>query len=155
MTRRVMNLAHIMTQNARRHGDRPGFIWGDKTWSWAQLDAQVSALAFGLKARGFGKGDRLLVHSKNCDAMFVSMFAAFRLGAVWVPTNFRLLPDEVAYLATSSGAKAFLCHGDFPDHAAAVAAAVPELAGRVRRRRCRAGDGALSRRARRQCAGRA
>ena len=27
------------------------------------------------------------------------MFAAFRLGAVWVPTNFRLMPDEVAYLA--------------------------------------------------------
>jgi fatty-acyl-CoA synthase len=128
MTRRVMNLAHIMSQNARRHADRPGFIWGEKAWNWAQLDAQVSALAFGLKARGIGKGDRLLVHSKNCDAMYVSMFAAFRLGAVWVPTNFRLLPDEVGYLATSSGAKAFLCHGDFPDHAAAVAAAMPELA---------------------------
>jgi fatty-acyl-CoA synthase len=52
--------------------------------------------------------------------MFWSMFAAFRLGAVWVPTNFRLMPDEVAYLATASGAKAFLCHGDFPDHAKAV-----------------------------------
>jgi fatty-acyl-CoA synthase len=52
--------------------------------------------------------------------MFCSMFAAFRLGAVWVPTNFRLMPDEVAYLATASGAKAFLCHGDFPDHAKAV-----------------------------------
>ncbi len=128
MTRRVMNLAHIMTQNARRHADRPGFIRGEKQWNWAQLDAQVSALAFGLKARGIGKGDRLLVHSKNCGAMFVSMFAAFRLGAVWVPTNFRLLPDEVGYLATASGAKAFLCHGDFPDHAAAVAAAVPGLA---------------------------
>jgi fatty-acyl-CoA synthase len=128
MTRRVMNLAHIMTQNARRHADRPGFIWGDRTLSWAQLDAQVSSLAFGLAKRGLGKGDRLLVHSKNCDAMFVSMFAAFRLGAVWVPTNFRLLPDEVGYLATSSGARAFLCHGDFPDHAAAVAKAAPGMA---------------------------
>ena len=55
------------------------------------------------------------------------MFAAFRLGAVWVPTNFRLMPDEVAYLATASGAKGFLCHGDFPDHAAAVQAASPAL----------------------------
>ena len=42
-----------------------------------------------------GKGDRILVHSENCDEMFWSMFAAFRIGAVWVPTNFRLLPDEV------------------------------------------------------------
>ena len=124
-SRRVMNLAHIVTQNARRFGERPGFIWGERSWSWAEIDAQVSALAAGLSARGIGKGDRVLVHSKNCDTMFVSMFATFRLGAVWVPTNFRLLPDEVAYLSTSSGAKAFLCHGDFPEHAAAVAATQP------------------------------
>ncbi|MGO4171636.1 acyl-CoA synthetase [Bosea sp. TAF32] len=125
MTRRVMNLAHIVTQNARRLAGHPAFIWGDRTLDWAEIDAQVSALAAGLEARGIGKGDRVLVHSKNCDAMFVSMFATFRLGAVWVPTNFRLLPDEVAYLATASGAKGFLCHGDFPEHAAAVAAAKP------------------------------
>ncbi|WP_082365086.1 acyl-CoA synthetase [Bosea vaviloviae] len=125
MTRQVMNLGHIAAQNGRRLADHPAFIWGGLTLSWAQLDAQVSALAAGLRARGIGKGDRVLVHSKNCDAMFTSMFATFRLGAVWVPTNFRLLPDEVAYLSTSSGAKAFLCHGDFPDHAAAVAAASP------------------------------
>ena len=125
MTRRVMNLAHIATQNARRLPAHPAFIWGEKVLDWAEIDAQVSALAAGLRARGIGKGDRLLVHSKNCDAMFVSMFATFRLGAVWVPTNFRLLPDEVAYLATASGAKGFLCHGDFPEHATAVAAASP------------------------------
>ncbi|MGO4815760.1 AMP-binding protein, partial [Cupriavidus sp. 2MCAB6] len=127
VTRRVMNLAHIVTQNARRFGQRPGFIWGDRQWKWAEIDAQVSALAAALATRGIGKGDRILVHSKNCEAMFFSMFAAFRLGAVWVPTNFRLLPDEVAYLATASGAKAFLCHGDFPEHAAAVATAEPAL----------------------------
>ena len=107
MSRRVMNLAHMLTQNARRHGDRTGFIWGDKSWTWREIDGHVSALAAGLAARGIAKGDRVLVHSKNCDEMFWSMFAAFRLGAVWVPTNFRLMPDEVAYLATASGAKAF------------------------------------------------
>ena len=128
MSRRVMNLAHLLTQNARRHGDRTGFIWGEKSQTWRQIDARVSALAAALAARGIVRGDRILVHSKNCDAMFWSMFAAFRLGAVWVPTNFRLMPDEVAYLATASGAKAFLCHGDFPDHAAAVEAASPALA---------------------------
>ncbi len=128
MSRRVMNLAHLLTQNARRHGGRIGFVWGEKSWTWREIDARVSALAAALAARGIARGDRILVHSKNCDEMFCSMFSAFRLGAVWVPTNFRLMPDEVAYLATASGAKAFLCHGDFPDHAAAVTAASPALA---------------------------
>jgi len=120
MSRRVMNLAHLLTQNARRHGGREGFVWGDQSWTWRQIDAAASALAAALAGRGIVKGDRILVHSKNCDEMFVSMFASFRLGAVWVPTNFRLMPDEVAYLATASGAKAFLCHGEFPEHAKAV-----------------------------------
>jgi fatty-acyl-CoA synthase len=120
MSRRVMNLAHMLTQNARRHGDRIGFVWGEKSWTWREIDAEVSALAAALAARGIQKGDRILVHSKNGEEMFWSMFATFRLGAVWVPTNFRLMPEEVAYLATASGAKAFLCHGDFPEHAAAA-----------------------------------
>ena len=128
MSRRVMNLAHFLTQNARRHGERVGFIWGERAWTWREIDARVSALAAALAARGIVKGDRILVHSKNCDEMFWSMFAAFRLAAVWVPTNFRLMPDEVAYLAVASGAKAFLCHGDFPDHAVAVKAASPAIA---------------------------
>src|SRR4030081_2903083 len=127
MSRRVMNLAHLVTQNARRHGDRVGLIWGEKSQTWREIDGRVSALAAALAARGIGRGDRILVHSKNCDEMFWSMFAAFRLGAVWVPTNFRLMPDEVAYLATASGARGFLCHGDFPEHAAAVKAASPAL----------------------------
>jgi fatty-acyl-CoA synthase len=127
MSRRVMNLAHLVTQNAQRHGDRLGFVWGERSYTWREIDGRVAALAAALAARGIGKGDRVLVHSKNCDEMFWSMFSAFRLGAVWVPTNFRLMPDEVAWLATASGAKAFLCHGDFPDHAAAVQAASPAL----------------------------
>jgi fatty-acyl-CoA synthase len=120
MSRRVMNLGYLVTQNARRHGERIGFVWGEKSWTWREIDALVSALAAALAARGIEKGDRILVHSKNGEEMFWSMFAAFRLGAIWVPTNFRLMPDEVAYLAAASGAKAFLCHGDFPDHAKAV-----------------------------------
>jgi fatty-acyl-CoA synthase len=118
---RVMNLAHILTGNARRLPERPGLIRGEQVWSWRALEENAHALAAALAAEGIGKGDRILVHSKNCDEMFVSMFATFRLGAVWVPTNFRLMPDEVAWLAEASGAKAFLCHGDFPEHAAAVA----------------------------------
>src|SRR5438309_4575094 len=128
MSNRVMNLAYMLTQNARRHGDRTGFIWGDRSFTWREIEAKVTALAAALAARGIARGDRILVHSKNCDEMFWSMFATFRLGAVWVPTNFRLMPDEVAYLATASGAKGFLCHGDFSDHAAAVEAASPALA---------------------------
>lgn len=124
---RVMNLAHLLTQNARRLPKSAGLLWGKSTWTWDDIDAAVSAFASALAARGIGKGDRVLVHSKNTPQLFFSMFACFKLGAVWVPTNFRLMPDEVVYLAQFSGAKAFLCHGDFPEHAAGVKTALPHV----------------------------
>jgi fatty-acyl-CoA synthase len=122
---RVMNLAHVLRQNARRFPDLPGFIWAEKSWNWVEIEREVNALAAALAARGLAKGDRLLVHSKNTAQMFFSLFAAFKLGAVFVPTNFRLMPEEVIYLAEFSGAKGFLCHGDFPEHAETVQARVP------------------------------
>jgi fatty-acyl-CoA synthase len=127
VSRRVMNLSHILRQAARRHATEIGFVWGERTWTWADLDARVDAMAAALAARGIGKGDRVLVQSKNCNQMFESMFACFRLGAVWVPANFRQTPDEVAYLAAASGASAMICHRDFPEHAAAVRTALPGL----------------------------
>ena len=57
-----------------------------------------------LAEHGVRHGDRMLVHARNSNAVLETMFAAWMIGAVWVPTNFRLTPPEVAYLAQSSGA---------------------------------------------------
>ena len=59
--------------------------------------------------------------------MFESMFACFRLGAVWVPANFRQSPAEVAYLGAASGASALICGAEFIDHAASVLQELPDL----------------------------
>jgi fatty-acyl-CoA synthase len=67
-------------------------------------------------------GDRILLHARNSNAVLESMFAAWMLGATWVPTNFRLTPPEVAYLATSSGASVHIFDSAFPEHAAAATA---------------------------------
>ena len=127
VSQRVMNLANFLHQAARRHGDEIAFVWGGDTWTWTAIEDRVNAMAAALAARGIGKGDRVLVQSRNCNQMFESMFACFRLGAVWVPTNFRQTPAEVAYLAQSSGACAMIAHNAFPDHVAAVREAMPGL----------------------------
>ncbi len=131
ISNRVMNLSHVLRQCALRHGDRIGFVWGERTWTWAELDRRVDALAAALAARGITKGDRILVQSRNSNQMFESMFVCFRLGAVWVPTNFRQTPDDVAYLAKASGAAGMICQADFPDHARAVIDAVPGIRARI------------------------
>jgi fatty-acyl-CoA synthase len=128
MSRRVMNLANFLNETARRFPEETGFVWADKTWTWLQIDQRVNAMAAALQNRyGVMKGDRILIQSQNCNQMFESMFACFRLGAVWVPANFRQTPDEVAYLASASGAKGMICGGTFSAHAAACQTANSEL----------------------------
>ncbi len=114
---RTMNLAHFPEQQARRLGDQPAVIWGDKVWDWAAFDARVKAMAAVFADHGVSKGDRVLVQSRNCNQMIESMYACFRLGAAWVPANFRGAPDDLAWMAELSGAKLLLCDAAFPEHA--------------------------------------
>ncbi|MHB2267760.1 acyl-CoA synthetase [Aliihoeflea sp. PC F10.4] len=125
-TTRAMNLANFLAQAARRHPEDIGFVWRDETWTWRQIEARVEAFASALVGElGVRKGDRVLVQSVNCNQMFESMFACFRIGAVWVPTNYRQSPQEVAYLATASGATAMICAAQFASHAKIVREQVP------------------------------
>jgi len=126
-SRRVMNLAHFLLQSAKRYPNEIGLAWGEQTWTWSQLNARVDAMAAALSAHGVSKGDRVLVQAKNSNQLLESMFGCFRLGAVWVPTNFRLTAEEVAYLARASGATAMICGCEFPDHARAASDAAPAL----------------------------
>ena len=124
---RASNLASLLTQTARLFPERPGLIQGDAQWTWAEIDQRVSAMASALRQLGLRKGDAILVHARNSRQMFETCWVAFRLGCIWVPTNFRLTPPEVAYLGASSGAVAMIVEADFAAHADAVRAASPAL----------------------------
>jgi len=118
----AMNLGRLLTQTARRLPDHVALVWRERRWTFAELDARVDRLCAALRARGVGPGDAILVHSRNTNAMFESLWAAFKLGAIWVPTNFRLTPAEVATLAETARPRAMLRDRGFAGHADAVRA---------------------------------
>ncbi len=119
MSNRVMNLAHFLEQSARQFPDRPGLVWGDRQWSWSALNARVNAMACALtETYGVKKGDRIVIQSQNCNQLFESAFACWRLGAIWVPANFRGSPDDLSWIVRSCGAKGMIIQPDFADHAA-------------------------------------
>ena len=123
----VMNLGRLLTHTARLYPKRVALIHGDQRWTWTEIDRRVDAMVSALRGLGIRQGDRILVHSRNNLEMFESCWIAFRLGCVWVPTNFRLTPPEVAYLGASSGAKAMIVESEFVGHADAARAASPQL----------------------------
>ena len=147
VSRRVMNLAHFLTQAARRFPDHPALVWGERHWSWRALEARVDRARRGAGgARALGKGDRMLVHARNCNEIIETHVRR-------LPARRRLGADQFPAGAGGGGLagagppapRAFLCQSVFPDHAAAVAAALPgiflaslgEAAFRHRRRRRR------------------
>ncbi|MBY0420772.1 MAG: AMP-binding protein, partial [Parvularculaceae bacterium] len=116
MTRKVLNLGKILADTAARFPEHVGIVQGARRLDWRTINARVDAAAHAFAAAGVGKGDAILVHSRNSIMMFESLWTAFKLGAVWVPTNFRLTPREVRHMAETSRARAMVCDAGFSAH---------------------------------------
>jgi fatty-acyl-CoA synthase len=67
--------------------------------TYAGLHERVSRIAGSLRARyGITKGDRIAALSHNCAELFELMFACARLGAIYLPLNWRLTAAELTYI---------------------------------------------------------
>lgn len=97
------------------------FRQGTRAVSYLELARRVDALAASLARLGTGRGDKIAYLGPNDIATFETLFAAGRLGAVFVPLNIRLSAPEIAALLTDCGARA-LVYG--PESAALADAAV-------------------------------
>lgn len=126
---RAVSLAQALRHNAKRFPDRDAVVHGDTRISWLKLDRMVDELAAELQAGGIGRGDVVLVHSPNHIELIQVMYATWRVGAVFAPTNYRLTAGEAAGLADLCRPKAIICHVDYAGHAEAVRAAVEVTAG--------------------------
>jgi long-chain acyl-CoA synthetase len=86
-------------RNSVIHGSRPCWheVESGEELSFAELRRRVESLAAGLQRQGLGKGDRLGVVGKNSLEFFLLYGAAAALGAIVVPVNWRLSPEEMAY----------------------------------------------------------
>ncbi|GAC1374628.1 MAG: acyl-CoA synthetase [Acidimicrobiales bacterium] len=101
---RRQSLGDLLRRSARRHPDKVAIVYRELRQTYADLDLQVNRVANALAARGVTRGDRVAMLSHNNHAFVVVHFALARLGAISVPINFMLGPDEVAYVLGHSAA---------------------------------------------------
>jgi crotonobetaine/carnitine-CoA ligase len=121
-------ISWLLDHRARERADHPFFTWAPfdleaRVWTYGAFSAAVAAVAGGLKARGVGQGDLVLIHLDNCPEFLLSWFATLRLGAVAVCTNTRSAADEVAYCVAHSGTRFAVTQEAYAD---LVAAALPK-----------------------------
>ncbi|MEW2357358.1 long-chain-fatty-acid--CoA ligase [Spirillospora sp. NPDC029432] len=107
------SLTEILRERAQRHPDRVAFHAGDLSITYRDFDRRADRAAAALAAAGVGHGDRVAVLDKNSLEYAEQLFGAARIGAAQVPINYRLAPDEVAYIVNNAQAKVFIVGPEF------------------------------------------
>jgi len=75
-----------------------------RTFTWAQMQDRTSRLAAALEHDfGIGAGDRVAVLAHNNSNFFEVQFACWKLGAIFVPVNWRLTLSELSFIAQDCG----------------------------------------------------
>jgi acyl-CoA synthetase (AMP-forming)/AMP-acid ligase II len=114
----------ILTIYAQTQPDKPGVIDDrpDGTvvmWTYAELEAQSNRVANLLLSLGAGPGRRVLWCGPNSPEVVAVVSASRKIGAVAVPLNYRLTPEEALYVINHSDAEvAYVDHENAPMFAA-------------------------------------
>ncbi|HYZ92915.1 MAG TPA: AMP-binding protein [Actinomycetota bacterium] len=91
------------------------------SWTWLQTNERVNRLVHGLRSLGLQVGDAIACLSGNRHEFLEVNAACSHAGLVFVPVNWHLVADEVAYILSDSGAKAVATEAEFLDVATKAA----------------------------------
>ena len=99
------------------------------TLTYVALDERVARLASFLKSRGINSGDRVAVLAQNCSDQFEILFACGRIGAIFLPLNWRLSLPELADITNRSVPAIFFHDAEHAEACSALSreAGVPML----------------------------
>jgi fatty-acyl-CoA synthase len=118
-----------LSRIARKYPDRTAFVHNDEARTFGEVDGRVTRLANALTARGLGHGDRLAVLMMNSTEMIETIFAGWRVGAMVVPINFRLVADEVGFILGDCGASLIVVDESLSHLVAAVRDSLTDVRG--------------------------
>jgi acyl-CoA ligase (AMP-forming) (exosortase A-associated) len=91
-------LAELITDAAARRPEAIALTAGDERLTYESLAAQMEAVAAGMAAMILERSERVGIYLEKRPEMVVAAFAAAKTGAVFVPINPVLKPEQVAYI---------------------------------------------------------
>jgi fatty-acyl-CoA synthase len=107
--RKTMNvplvLTHFLDRAVFLFGKKPAIICDDRVFTYEEINSRVNRLSHGLKELGIKKGDRVAYLTPNTVEMYEGFYGIFQLGAVMVPLNIRLKPEDYLFILNHSESK--------------------------------------------------
>jgi len=111
----------------RLHGSREGVVDGGLRLSYEQFFDRCDRWSSALQGLGVRQGDRVATIAPNTHAQLESFYAVPQIGAVLVPINYRLTPDDFVYIVNHSGADVVCAAADYLSAVDGVRAQMPEV----------------------------
>lgn len=86
----------------------------DRRWTYRELDADIQRAVAVLLADGVGRGDRVAALARNSVYQIVLQQALMRIGAIFVPLNWRLSPMELGRLLADCAPRLLYADQELP-----------------------------------------
>ena len=105
-----------LTRRATLTPERTALVYRDERWTYGELNKLTNRVAHGLHALGVNPGDRVGFLGLNHPRFLFTLFGAAKLGAIFVPLNFRLTGPELTFIINDAGLNTLV----YEEHFAAV-----------------------------------
>ena len=106
-------LGFMLTRRATLTPERTALIFRDESWTYHDLNRISNRTAHGLLAGGVNPGDRVGFLGLNHPRFLFTLFGAAKLGAIFVPLNFRLTGPELAFIIRDAGLHTLVYEDNF------------------------------------------
>ena len=103
-----IGLGNWFHQRALRTPERRALRFEGRDWTYADMQLEIEDCAKRLAALGVEKGDRVAFLGLNQPMFFFVMFGCARIGAIFVPLNFRLTGPELAFMIQDCAVRALI-----------------------------------------------
>jgi long-chain acyl-CoA synthetase len=105
-------IGQILPEAAAQFAEKTALVFGERTFTFAELDRLSNRVAKSLVDIGIEPGDRVTLYAQNGWEWVVSYYGIAKTGAVLNPINVMLTPDEVSYVVKDCGAKTLFTTSD-------------------------------------------
>jgi acyl-CoA synthetase (AMP-forming)/AMP-acid ligase II len=124
---RRLLIGEMMARNARKFPDREAMVYGDTRLTYKQFNARINQIAHALMDLGIKKEGKVAILSFNNNQFMETYYAVGKIGAVAAPLNFRLHPEELAYIVDHADAEAFIVGEAFLDTVRGIQKDLPKV----------------------------
>jgi acyl-CoA synthetase (AMP-forming)/AMP-acid ligase II len=121
------NLADLFEQAVDEWPDRAYVCDERARRTFREMDERANQLAHHLAAAGVGAGDHVGIYALNRVEWVETLWAVFKLRAVWVNINYRYVADELAYLFADADLDYLLVEPEYAERARQVAPQLRQL----------------------------